>query len=468
LLRPFLRTAAEAHDQLFVIPISGGPARRLTTGDLDWTGEPAWMPDGQSILCEASGGVDPAHPLQRGAIFSVRVADGAMKQITETDGRDEQPTPSPDGSRIAWLSTAGRPQSYIVRRLYVMNTDGSRVKQLTGSFDRDAARPQWSSDSRTLYFLAEDAGAAHVYAARNDGTVHPVTKGEERLRDFSLADNGRAAAIRTSSREAGDVISFAVDLPGGVTTLYAPNDHLLAERNIGAVEEIHFDSAGHSIQAWLVKPPDFDASRKYPLLVDIKDSPRAMHGYEFHVRGQIFAAAGFVELLCNPRGVPGYGEEFGSLLASRNPGDNADDLMHGIDAAIAKGFIDPKRIMLRGGIVAAWMMAHSDRFASAVLHDPIVDRATEMALAPDGLRRAMTELGALPWDDPAAYWQRSPLYFAGGFKTPALILARSGDPQARELYFALQARKVDSALVELPRGANAQAVIEAEIGWLKR
>jgi acylaminoacyl-peptidase len=428
------------------------------------------MPSGQSILCAAGASPDPEHPLQGPAIFSVRTADGAMKQLTQSEGRDEQPTPSPDGSRIAWLSTASRAQSYNVRRLFVMNPDGSRVKELSGGFDRDISRPQWSSDSRTVYFLSEDSGASHVYAARNDGTVRPVTKGAERLRDFSLADNGRAAAIRGSAHEAGDVVSFAADLPGGVITLYAPDEHLLADRQIGGVEEMHYDSAGHPIQAWLVKAAAFDAAKKYPLLLDIQDSPGAMYGYEFQLRAQIFAGAGFVVLLANPRGSPGYGEQFGSLLATRNPGDDAEDLLRGVDAAVAKGYIDAKRLMLCGGLTAAWILGHSDRFASAVLRDPIADRAAEIALAPDGLRRAASEMLALPWNDPAQYWQHSPIYFAGGFKTPTLILSHAGDVHGRELYFALQARKVDSALFEMPSGgeAYAEAELETEIAWLKK
>jgi dipeptidyl aminopeptidase/acylaminoacyl peptidase len=465
-LIPFLRAAVAGHLQLFVLPVAGGAARQITSGDLNWLGKPAWMPDGRTILCEAAGDPDPAHPLDGGKIFSVRVMDGAMKQLTQHEGRDEQPTPSPDGSRIAWLSTDARRQSYTVRQLYVMNADGSRVKQLSGGFDRDVSQPQWSSDSRTVYFLAEDAGAAHVYAARNDGTIRAVTKGAERLRDFSLADNGRAVAIRSSARETGDVITFAADLPGGSATLYSPNEHLLAEREIGGAEELRYESAGHSIQAWLVRPPGFDAAKKYPLLLDLQDAPRAMYGPEFHLRAQILAAAGFVVLLANPRGSAGYGEEFGNLLPTRNPGDDADDLLRGVDAAMAKGYIDTKKLAISGGLTAAWILAHSDRFAAAVLRNPVAERVSEFALAPDGLRRALSEMGALPWDDPAQYWQHSPIYFAGGFKTPALIVAAQGDVQAREIYVALRARKVDSALLELPGGRDVDA-LRAELEWLR-
>ena len=467
-LLPFLKPPPN-HPQLFVIPVTGGPARQITSGDLNWIGEPAWMPDGASILCAAAADADPEHPLEGSEIFSVRPADGAMKQMTQHDGPDEQPTPSPDGSRIAWLSADAKAQSYVVRHLYVMNPDGSRVKLLTGGFDRDVARPQWSSDSRTVYFLADEGGTAHVYLARLDGTVHPVTRGKERLLDFSLGDTGRAAAIRSSVTEGGDAISFAADLPGGVITLASPNDHLLAERHIGAAEEIHFDSGGHSIQGWIVKPADFDASRKYPLLLDTQDTPRAMYGYEFQLRAQILAGAGYAVLLVNPRGSPGYGEEFGSLLSSRYPGDDADDLLRGVDYAISQGYIDTKRLTVCGGLIAAWIVGHTDRFASGVLRDPIADWTTDVATQPDGLRRAASWMGAMPWDNADQYVKHSPLYYAGNFKTPTLVI---GDgPEAEEMEFALRTRKVDSALVRLPR-AGAPSVnvlaLEAELAWLGR
>jgi dipeptidyl aminopeptidase/acylaminoacyl peptidase len=467
-LLPFLKPPP-GHPQLFVIPVAGGVARQITSGDLNWLGEPAWMPDGGSILCAAAADPDPEHPLEGSEIFSVRPVDGSMKQMTQHEGPDEQPTPSPDGSRIAWVSADAKKQSYVVHHLYVMNPDGSRVKLLTGGFDRDVVRPQWSSDSRTVYFLAEDGGAAHVYLARLDGTVHPVTKGLERLRDFSLADTGRAAAIRSSATESGDAISFAADLPGGVTTLASPNEHLLAERYIGATEEIHFESSGHNIQGWIVKPTDFDASRKYPLLLDIQDTPRAMYGNEFQLRAQIFTAAGYVVLLINPRGSPGYGEEFGNLLSSRYPGDDADDLLRGVDYAVAKGYPDTKRLTVAGGLVAAWIIGHTDRFSTAVLRDPIADWTTDIATQPDGLRRAASWMGVMPWDDADQYVKHSPVYFARNFKMPTLVI---GDgPEAEEMEFALQTRKVDSTLVRLPGGGGPSVdvlALEAELAWMGR
>jgi acylaminoacyl-peptidase len=469
---PFLRRAA-ARVQLFVVPAVPSAARALPLGDLDGAldihGEPAWMPDGQSILASAAAPPDAARALEGGEIYAVRVAGGERRQITRHPGPDYAPVPSPDGSRIAWLAREPKPQSHVTTKLYVANADGSRAKVLAGALDRDVSHVQWSNDSRTVYFLADDRGATHVYAARSDGSVRQVTNAAERLRGFSLAGNGRAVAVRQTSSAPAELVMFPVDLPAKPVKLAAANAALLAERVLGAVEEIQYTSDGKTIQGWTVKPPGFDAAKKYPLLVDIDDAPRRMCGGEFRLRAQIFAARGFVVLCANPRGTPGYGEEFGNLIRSRFPGDDFDDLMRGVDHLIAKGYIDPARLSISGGLLAAWAIGHTDRFHAAVVRHAIADWVTDVAHAPDGIHRAAAWMGAMPWDDPEQYVKHSPIYFAGNFRTPTLVLAGDADPGAEELYFALQSRKVDSALVRLGAEGRPSRVIlewEAMLGWL--
>jgi len=292
----------------------------------------------------------------------------------------------------------------------------------------------------------------------------------ERFRDFSLADNGRAVMVRTTERSE-DVVSFTVDLPPVPAVLALPMEKLMAEREFGAVEEIHFPSAGKNIQGWMVKPPQFDPARKYPLLLDIADAPRRMYGPEFDWRAQVFAAAGWVVLRVNPRGTAGYGEEFGRLLPTSYPGDDADDLLAAVDFAIAKGGVDAQQVAVSGGLLAAWIMGHSDRFAAAVARDPIVDFA-QYALASEAhAREVLSWLGVMPWDDPDQYARRSPLYFAQNWKTPTLVLARDSDPQAEEFYSALRQRKVDSWMVRIPdsdKPSGSIAELETAAAWLKR
>jgi dipeptidyl aminopeptidase/acylaminoacyl peptidase len=437
-------TAAGA---IYTIAAGGGAAQLLTSKELDYSGEPAWMPDGRSLVCAA-----------KGQIFSIRIADHAVRALTRNELRNSEPVPSPDGNKIAWLAVPVKPQNYVTRHLWVMNADGSRDRMLSGSLDRDVMHPQWSNDSRTVYFLADDQGSTHMYAGRNDGTARQATNRAERLSWFSLADNGRAVTVRSTATEGGNLITFATDVPGGVITLAQPNDSLMADRHLGPVEEIHYESDGKSIQAYLVKPPQFDAAKKYPLLLDIRDDPRGMYGAEFHLRQQIFASAGYVVLCANPRGTPGYGEEFGHLLRTRFPGDDADDLLRGVDHVIKLGYIDEKRVGVTGGMVAAWLIGHTDRFTGAVLRRPLVDWAGDIA-------RAVQSLGVLPWDDPELYTKRSPIYSSGTIRTRTLIIAGDRDAQSEQMYYALQVRKVESRLM---RTSSEVEEVQAILDWLAK
>jgi dipeptidyl aminopeptidase/acylaminoacyl peptidase len=412
--------------RLYVVAASGGTPKQLT--NTSCYGEPAWTLDGKSVIAVCGGGV-----------VSIAVADGAVKRLTKDPGMYEAPVVSPDGGRIAYLFTERKPQTYVVRKLWVMNADGSRARALSGSLDRDATAPQWSSESRTVYFTADDRGSTHVYAARNDGTVRQVTNKAERLAGFSLADNGRAASVRWSATEGGDVVTFTVDVATQPVTLAEPNGKLLAEREIGAVEEIAWESGGNQVQGWLTKPAAFDPAKKYPLLVDVQDDPRRMCGVEFSPRAQVLAARGMVVLCGNARGTPGYGEQFGHLLRTRYPGDDLDDLLRGVEAVVAKGWVEPERVSLAGGLVAAWALGHTTRFARVVARRPVV-----------------------------VWGERSPILAAASFRTPTLILAPAGEGQAELLWRALGENQAAREWVKWDgaRPGDRVAELEAAAAWL--
>jgi len=451
-----------AEVELFVVAIDSGAPRQLSRGGYTLRGEPVWMPAGDWILDAA------ARPGEGAQIYAVRAADGDTRRLTEGPGDNREPLPSPDGARIAWICAPGEPAFHAVRKACVMGRDGEHRKTLAGLLDRDARHPQWSADSRTVYFLADERGATNVYAARGDGSAKRVTNRAERLEWFSLADNGRAATVRSTATEAGELVAFAVDLAGGVTTLAAPNQAMLAERAVGAVEEIHFESAGNSVQGWLVWPPGMDRARPVPLIVEVAGEPRQMFGYEFPLEAQILAAGGYALLRVNVRGSPGYGEVFGNLLPTRLPGDDFDDTMRAVEGTIARGGIDPARVGLIGGAVAAWALGHTKRFTAVVARRPIVEWSSAVTLDADGWRRAAW-LGGMPWEQAQRYAERSPLYAAASFGTPTLIVG--GDAQSEELYFALRMRKVESALLD--PGADGEvegrvAELSAMLGWFGR
>jgi acylaminoacyl-peptidase len=481
------------YSHIFVVPADGGAPRQISSGDFDHRGEPAWMPDGRSIVASARRSADADYFLEGDEIYSFDTKTSETKQLTNHPGPDEGPVPSPDGTRIAFTGNDYKLQSYLLRKLYVMNADGSRVRCLSGIHDRDVVQPRWSSDSRTVYFLSDDRGGTHLYAARMDGTVRQVTSGVERFDayasdgSFTMADNGRFALVRFTPSGGPDVVTFPVDRPADSRRLTAVNDSLLEQRALAPVEEITYDSFdGKNIQGWIIKPPDFDPAKKYPLILDIHGGPHAMYGVEFNQQQQIFAAHGFVVLYTNPRGSTGYGEDFGNIIHTRYPGDDYTDLMRGVDAILARGYIDPKRLAVTGGsgggLLTAWIIGHTDRFAAAVSQYPVTNWITQVGTSDGGYHHAAVWMKSMPWENADQYLKHSPIFFAANFKTPTMVITGEADlrtpiAESEELYFALKVRKVDAVLVRIPdephgiRGAHPShriAKIEHILGWIEK
>ena len=452
---------------IFVVPATGGTPRQITTGDFDHQGI-AWTPDSASILTSAVRRADADHTLEGPDIWSFLVKDSTPRQLTSRKGPDTGPVVSPDGKKVAYTGFDFRMQSYHVTGLYVMDLDGGNSRRLATKHDRDVLSPRWSADSSSIYFLSDSSGSAQLYRARLDGTVEAVTRGAHRLGtgyaaadSFTLAKNGRVAVIRSTPAEPPDVVTFSVDRPAELTRVTQANDSLMVGRTIGAVEEITYDSFdGKPIQGWIVKPPNFDPARKYPLILDIHGGPHAMYGIEFGNQFQMYAARGFVVLYTNPRGSTGYGEDFGNIIHAKYPGDDYQDLMAGVDVLLKKGYIDQKKLCVTGGsggggLLTAWIIGHTDRFAAAVSQYPVTNWITQAGTADFGLLFSAVWMKAMPWENPKQYIERSPIFFAQNFKTPTMVLTGEADyrtpmPQSEELYFALKSRQVDSVLVRIP------------------
>ncbi len=373
-------------------------------------------------------------------------------------------------------------------------SDGSHSRRLAANLDRDVHAPHWSRDGKGIYFVTEDRGTAQLYYAGLDGSARAITSGQVRFASsygtsdsFSMSDNGRVAIVRSSPTEPADVVTFPIDKPTQVTRLTESNDSLLASHKLGETEAFAYDSFdGRPMQGWIVKPPDFNPSKKYALLLEIHGGPHAMYGVEFQEEFQIYAAHGFVVVYVNPRGSTGYGEEFGNVIHTKYPGDDFKDLMAGVDAVIAKGYIDPKRLTVTGGsgggLLTAWAIGHTNRFAAAVAQYPVTNWFTQVGTADGGYMHAANWMKSMPWDNPTQYIEHSPVFFAQNFATPTMIITGQADrrtpiAQSEELYFALKARKVPAVLVEIPdephgiRGAHPShriAKTENVLAWIEK
>jgi dipeptidyl aminopeptidase/acylaminoacyl peptidase len=457
--------------QVFVVSADGGAARQLTHGDYDHQGPPAFTADGTAVLVAANRRADADYDPLDSEIYRVDLVDGSLHALTDRRGPDRHPVPSPDGKHIAYLGFDDKQLGYQATQLYVMDSDGSHSHSLTAALDRDAASPKWLADGKQLVFQYDDHGSTKIAAIDLLGKMRILADGVgggDVTRpysggSFSISPNGRFAFTKASATAPAALATGTTTRD--ITTLASLSDNLLGQRTIGALEEITFDSAAdhRRMQGWIVKPPGFDPSKKYPFVLEIHGGPFAMYAPSFAAEIQLYASAGYVVLYMNPRGSTGYGEEFANLIHHDYPNKDYDDLMSGVDAVAGRGYIDTQRLFVTGGsgggVLTAWIVGHTDRFRAAVVVKPVINW-TSFVLTGD-----MTNyfyrywFGEFPWDDMQAYWKRSPLAYVGNVKTPTMLMTgevdyRTPSSEAEQFYQALKLRKIDTALVRVPNASH--------------
>jgi dipeptidyl aminopeptidase/acylaminoacyl peptidase len=459
---------------LFIIGADGGAARQLTQGDFDTQGTPSFTVDGKSVLISANRRSDADYEPLDSEIYRVDLSDGSIHALTDRRGPDHHPVASPDGKHIAYLGFDDKRLGYQPTQLYVMDIDGTHSHSLTPTLDRDAADPHWTGDGRQLIFQYDDHGSIKIAAIDLGGKLRVLADdlgGADITRpysggSFSSAANG--ANIRFAYTRCAPLVPAVLATgtsPRDIVTLMAQSDTLLSQRNLGPVEEISFDSSvdGRRIQGWIVKPPGFDAAKKYPLLLEIHGGPFASYGPSFAAEIQLYAAAGYVVLYLNPRGSTGYGEEFADLIHHDYPNNDYGDLMSGVDAVLGRGYVDAQRLFVTGGsgggVLTAWIVGHTDRFRAAVVVKPVINW-TSFVLTAD-----MTNyfyrywFEGFPWENEQSYWKRSPLAYVGNVHTPTMLMTgevdyRTPSSEAEQFYQALKLRKIDTALVRVPNASH--------------
>jgi dipeptidyl aminopeptidase/acylaminoacyl peptidase len=333
----------------------------------------------------------------------------------------------------------------------------SAARKLSGTQDDDPARLFWAPDGRGVYYAVNQRGTANVwYAGVGGGEPRRVTDGAHLLSLTSVAHAGlTGAGVRAAPQEPPDVVR--VDLRDGRTTrLTAVNDDLLATTTLGAVTPIEYGSSGGArIQGWIVTPPGFDSTRKYPLIFEIHGGPHGAYGVGFDPMFQNFAAQDYVVLYTNPRGSTGYGSAFGNAIERRYPGVDYNDLMAGVDATIARGFVDTTRMYVGGcsggGVLSSWVIGHTDRFAAAAVRCPVIDWIS-FAGHTDIPFFTYNFFDKPFWEDPTRWLEQSSLMYVGRVTTPTLLMTgeldmRTPMPQTEEYFAALKYRGIPAELL---------------------
>jgi len=400
-----------------------------------------------------------------GDLFTVPVSGGEPKRITAQAGFDGNPVYSPDGKYIAYHAqlTAGYEADRWRLMLYDRAT-GKSENLPEASFDRSAENLAWSPDSKTIYFLAENETLKPVYAmsAKAGATPKKVVDGFNA--SFSLSDDGKTLLLsRTSLVQPAELFVAASD-GSGLKQITHANDALLAKLDMNAPEAFWFDGAeGTKVQAMLIRPAQFDAKKKYPVLVLLHGGPQTMWGNSWGYRwnAQVFSAAGYATLMINRRGSTGYSQKFTDDITNDWGGKAYVDVMKGVDASLVKfAFLDGTKMAAAGGsyggYMVDWIATHTDRFKALVSHAGVYDKVSMYAT--EELWFEEHDMMGTPWSNPESYRKFAPVTFAGQlgkFKTPTLVIAGERDyrvpyTQSLEFFSALQRQGVPSKLVVFP------------------
>ena len=459
-------------------------AKRLTEGDAFSVGNFAWSPDGARIAFSAQKDPDLISGFSSN-IYVLTISDKAVKKIVDAPGPDTDPKWSPDGKKIAYQTAAGSKYFFYTNgRIAVVPAEGGTPEVVTGAFDEDPNLLDWGPDG--IYFEASQKTYAHVFR------VNPETKVVEKLDapehavafGFSFTRDFKHAAFRAAlGNEYGEIYAASV-APWKAKKLTSLGEQL-KPFNVAHREVISWKSSdGTTIEGILYTPSNFDAKKKYPLLVVIHGGPTGVDqpvvGPDRYYPIERFVAKGALVLRPNYRGSAGYGEKFRALnVRNLGVGDYAD-VISGVDALIAKGSVDKERVgamgWSQGGYISAFITASSDRFKAVSVGAGISDWMTYYANT-DITPFTQQYLHGTPWDDPEIYRKTSPITYVAKAKTPTLIQHGENDrrvpiPNAYELRQALEDRGVPVKMVVykgfghgINKPKQQRAVMEENENW---
>ncbi|PCI61082.1 MAG: peptidase S9 family protein [Kordiimonadales bacterium] len=459
---------------LFTVPADGGTPRQRTTGAFNHGGGISWASDSSTVFFSANRSDNWELNPRESDIYSLNLFSGTLAQLTTNIGPDNSPLVSPDGTMIAFTSYTDKGLSHQNASLFVMDTDGANRRELTLTLDRNIGGLQWAADSKGLYYRYNDQGktlAAYVTLGGGGRVLTNQLGGTSLGRPYA-SGNFRAAPdgkiIFTLSRSDRPADLAVIDRIGRTVVITDLNSDIFDGKDMASVEEVSVESSvdSRSIQAWLAKPADFDASKKYPLILEIHGGPHAAYGPAFTAEIQLMAAKGYMVLWVNPRGSTSYGENFANLIHHKYPSQDYDDLMDSVDAVLAAGSVDEDQLYVTGGsgggVLTAWIIGKTNRFRAAVVAKPVINWASFVLTADFSTLFAKYWFPSLPWEDPDHYWKRSPLSLVGNVTTPTMLLTGENDvrtpiSETEQYYQALKLLGVESVMVRIPGSGHGIA-----------
>ena len=464
-------TDVTAHSHIWTVPASftasgGQPtAKQITNGTFDES-EPIWSADGARLYYTSDRHLEPYYETAADELFSVAASGGATTKVASLEGAVGSISISPDGRKIAFTGNEnGKPlRFYDERDIYVMDaTPGAKPVNLSANYDYDVEGgltgdqhpPRagngggiiWSGDGRSVIVVTTENGRANLRRFPIDGgTSSAVTTGDQEVVSYTAdAKASKIVALVATPMNIGDL--FVIDAsrfpppasrvdasrlsPPTSRQITRVNDALFSTLDIPTPEEFTYNSFdGKRIQGWILKPPGFSASRKYPLILEIHGGPNAAFGYTFTHEFDWMATKGYVVVYVNPRGSTSYGQDFANIIQHNYPGDDYKDLMVGVDEIVKRGYVDSTKMGATGGsgggVLTNWIVGHTHRFAAAVSQRSIADW-TGFWYTADFTLFHPTWFSGPPWENQKQFADLSPITYVTNVTTPIMFVEGDAD-----------------------------------------
>ncbi|UJH90256.1 S9 family peptidase [Antarcticibacterium sp. 1MA-6-2] len=443
---------------LYTFTPGDSTATQITFGDFD-ASSPAWSPDGSSIAFVSNRTEEPDGNTNSDIWIVPAINPGKEKspfQVTKNENADSAPSWSPDGKYITYTTvTDGDAIWYATEKLAVISASGEEPKILTKELDRNVRNPEFSADGKSIFFILEEQGSTMLASVNpSGGNITRYAKGETTVDDFSVA-GGVTAALVGNLLEPSEIYTLQKDNFIKLTNI---NKEFLEDIKNPSIEKISFKSEdGTDVEGFVVKPVDFDKSKKYPAIVWIHGGPVAQYEHSFHATAQLFAANGYVTLLINPRGSSGYGQEFSQAIFADWGNLDFQDIMAGVDHVIKEGYVDPEKLGVGGwsygGVLTNHVITKTNRFKGAI--SGASEALYRTNYGHDHYQLLWEKELGLPWENAEAWERISPFNDVDKITTPTLWIGGSDDwnvpiINSEQMYQAMKRLGVETQLIVYP------------------